>query len=116
MQTETERRRHDAVVQQSIENGLRSYMYACNYASIEDFLRLRALTEVKVTPYGRVVDNTLLSFFVTVGFPCEGMARDRSSHRLNVIFGAVAPQWKCRPSAAGGFITSHSGGTPVSRG
>ena len=33
-------------------------MYACMF--FKDFSRLRALTEPKMVPYGRVVDNTLL--------------------------------------------------------
>ena len=43
------------------------YMFVCFF---EDFSRLRALTEPKVVPYGRVVDKTLLRHvFSAVMFP-----------------------------------------------
>ena len=46
-------------------------IYVCMF--IEDFSRLRALTESKVVSYVRVVDNTLLRhvFFSAVVFPAR---------------------------------------------
>ena len=39
---------------------------------VEDFSGVRALTEVKVVPYGRVVDNTLIRHtFRAVGYPAR---------------------------------------------
>ena len=46
------------------------YMYVCML--FVDFSRLRALTEPKVVPYGRVVDNKLLRHaFSAVVFPAR---------------------------------------------
>ena len=56
---EAEHRRREAVVIQSIgiENAGHVCMYVCFF---KDFSRMRAPTEPKMVPYGRVVDNTLL--------------------------------------------------------
>ena len=57
-------------------------MYVCIcHVFFNAFYRLRALTEAKVVPYGRVVDNILLTHAFKV--PSENAARDRSYHRLN---------------------------------
>ena len=67
-QTEAETRRREAGVIQSIwiEKAGHVYTFICLYVnmyacmSFKDFSRLKALTEPKMVPYGRMVDNTLL--------------------------------------------------------
>ena len=49
IQTEAERRRREAGVQQAMENGLRSCLYVCMYVCFfKDIARSRALSESKV--------------------------------------------------------------------
>ena len=82
IQTEAERRRREAGVQQSIENGLGScmyvYMFVCmGFANIWGF---RAPSESKMVPYDSHVSSTLLRHEI-IGMwlvPDERVARDRS--------------------------------------
>ena len=66
-------------------------MFVCLHV-FDYFSRLGALAEPKVVLYGRVLDNTLLMHASSaVVFPARAsVARGRSSHRLNIMVGAIA--------------------------
>ena len=60
IQTEAERRRREAGVQQSIENGLGSCMYVYMFVCMgfANIWRFKALSESKVVPYNSHVNST----------------------------------------------------------
>ena len=67
IQTELERRRREAGVQQGMEHWLRSCLCAvcvCRYV-FKDCSRFKALSETKVIPLCSPVDTTLLGYNIT---------------------------------------------------
>ena len=66
-------------------------MYVCIF--FKDFWRLRALTEPKMVPYGRVVDNTLLRHvFSAVVIPARAWHVIEVPIGLTLWSGQLPPQ------------------------
>ena len=87
-QTEAERRRREAGVHQSIENGLGSCMYVYTYVCmvLANIWRFKAPSESKVVPYDSHVNSTLLRHEIIEMWwvPDERVARDLSFHSFNI--------------------------------
>ena len=68
------------------------YTYVCRV--FEDFSRLRTLTEPRVVPYGKVVNNTLLRLiFTAVVFLARGWQLILVPIDLSLWSGQLPAQW-----------------------